>query len=107
MLSCNWLYFKELVKYHSLLVMWKLVHLDLPRHLRTKIEVDPDRLIQTTKGRIKTSLTSFRWRTVLDWNCLESDLRHEDNLGIFKRSLKKFLIEQRLPDIPRPATVPD
>ena len=107
MIGCNWFYFSELVQYHSLLIMWKLVHLNIPRHLRSKIEISQDNIVNTTKGRIKTSSSSFRWRTIQDWNDLSPELRQEENIGMFKKSLKKFITERRPPDEPRPAMIPD
>ena len=59
------------------------------------------------EGESKTSQKSFRWRTIQDWNNLSVELRQEDNLGIFKRTLKKSIIDTRPPDRPRPVTVPD
>ena len=101
MVACKWLYFLELVKYHSLLIMWKLVHLNVPSHLRSKIVVTQDNLIESTEGRIQTSRMSFRWRTIEDWNDLNTDLRLEDSLRLFKLNLKKYIIDARPPDRPR------
>ena len=95
MTNCKWLYFVELVKFHSLLAMWKLHHLNTPYHLRSKFSTDQDHNMNTTGGRIKTSRKSFRWRTSTDWNNLPSTLREEDKLRTFKNQSKEIHHQQQ------------
>ena len=37
MIGCRWLYFRELVDYHSMVQMFKLVNIGTPTNLRNKI----------------------------------------------------------------------
>ena len=97
MSECNWLYFSELVTFHSLTAMWKLQHHSLPYHLRQKFRQTEDNKLITTPGRILTSRMSFRWRAAREWSELPQTLREEDNLRLFKSNLKKNLIENRPP----------
>ena len=63
MTGCGWLYFKELVSYHSAVQMFKIINFDTPVNLRNKLTVTQDRRVLITPGRVKISRDSFRWRT--------------------------------------------
>ena len=53
--GCGWLYFSELVIYHSAVQMYKLVHLGTPVNLRNKLIILPDKRVDITPGRLKIS----------------------------------------------------
>ena len=72
MLECNWLYASELVKYHSLVHMWRIVRLGTPYYLKKEISIDGNNFLSTNRPRITLVKNAFKWRTVDDWNDLGS-----------------------------------
>ena len=95
MVGCSWLYFKELVTYHSAVQMFKIVNFDTPVNLRNKLTVAQDRRVNITPGRLKISRDSFRWRTVCVWNDLPNHIITTVKLSTFKKSLRRHIIEGR------------
>ena len=86
MVGCNWLYFNELVIYHSAIQMYKIVKFNTPVNLRNKLTVTPDGKVSTIPGRLKISRKSFRWRTVDIWNELPDYIIETTKLSSFQES---------------------
>ena len=61
MTGCGWMYFCELVDYHSMVQMFKLVNIGLPVNLRNKLEILPNKKIVIPPARLRISSKSFRW----------------------------------------------
>ena len=95
MLECGWLYFRELVMYHSLVQLFKIVKLCKPVNLRNRLSVTQDGKIDLAPGRLKIARQSFLWRTVSDWNDLPETLISVTKISMFKKQLKKHIIEDR------------
>ena len=98
---CGWLYFCELVRFHSLVQMYKIVNIGTPVNLRNKLTISPDKRIIFTPGRLKISRDSFKWRTAQAWNDLPDFLLELDKTTTFKKALKRFIIESRPDVVPR------
>ena len=107
MTGCNWLYIKELIKFHSAVQVYKIINFEKPRNLRNKFTLDADNRISAPVGRLKMVRQSFRWRVTETWNSLPDTLINTPKLSIFKKTLKKHLIESRTEIVPRPQTVLD
>ena len=101
MTTCNWLYFSELVIFHSLLAMWKMLRWRTPYHLSQSVSLDDNNLATTTDSRIMLVKNSYKWRTVQHWNSLSQDLREELNLRPFKVVLRRYLVDSRPPVVQR------
>ena len=84
--KCNWLMADEMIEKQSLIVMWKLIYMERPRHLLDKIEIDNDKLIATQRARLKTVQYGWRWRSTKQWNNLPDSIRKCSNLTKFKNS---------------------
>ena len=85
----------KLVCFHSTVQMHKIVHLGTPANLRNEITILQDKKIKTIPGRLKIVRDSYRWRTVRAWNDLPSHLTDITKLPLFKKHLKKHIIEGR------------
>ena len=96
MVECNWLYFSEMVVYHSLLMLWKLVRWNSPYHLMREFMLTDENFV-TTPGCILLTRRSFRCHSVSEWNSLSVELRAMDSFPQFKRSLRRELIENGPP----------
>ena len=97
MISCNWLHFRELVKYYALLTLWRMLRERHPYHLSQAISLDNDNLASSTPGRIALVRSAFVCRTVTDWNSLSSSLRENNVYISFKKDLRREIITARLP----------
>ena len=99
--NCRWLYFRELVDYHSMVQMHKIVNIGRPVNLVNKINIRPDKRIDVAIGRLKISRDSFRWRSAKAWNDLPDFLLDIGKLSTFKKALRTHIIECRAEVVPR------
>ena len=104
---CGWLYFREMVDYHSLIQMFKTINIGKPVNLRKKLTILQDKRIELIPTRLKISRSSFKWRTSRIWNDLPDHILNLDKLSAFKKQLKKHIIDERAPVIQRRAPEPD
>ena len=95
MTECGWLYFKELVLFHSIVLLFKTVKTGKPVNLFTRLIVNPDGTLLLPPGRLKIVRDSYMWRTVSQWNILPEYLTSMTKLSVFKKNLKKHIIEGR------------
>ena len=107
MIRCGWLYYKELVKFHSLVMMHKTVNIGSPHNLRSKLDIQPDKTIVSNPACLKITARSYRWRATQDWNDLPSHIRTLDKLSLFKSTLRKHILVSRPPVTPRRPPDPD
>ena len=101
MTECNWLYIGKLVKLHSLLAMCRIVRRGTPYNLSVSVSLDEEDKISTNRGRIQLVRRSFKWRTVEDWNSLSQELHGNTSYLSFKRGVRKYLVDSRLPIVNR------
>ena len=94
----GWLNIHELTKFHSLLLMWRIVRLNSPRYFENKINVTNDDKLSTTIPRLQNTESGFRWRTVTWWNEMSQELRRELSYPRFKNKLKKWILKCRPPN---------
>ena len=99
--SCNWLYFRELVLFHSAVLLFKIVNFNTPQNLRNKLTVIEDKKIQIKPPRLKCVQRSFTWRTVDFWNDLPQYIINSEKISIFKKTLRKHIIDGRAVIVPR------
>ena len=95
MTGCGWLYFCELVTYHSLVQMYKIIKFEQPVNLRRMFTLSQNGRVQSVPGRLKISRDSFKWRTVCAWNGLPEYLIMTTKLSLFKKLLRKHIIDGR------------
>ena len=95
MTECRWLYVTELVKYHSLLAMWRIIRWNAPYHLGRRVSLVEDNKVRVNNSRILLVRNSFKWHSANDWNELKPGLRDETSYQAFKTRLRRHLIESR------------
>ena len=95
MASCNWLSARELIVYHSLVSMWRVIALGIPAQINEHIAITEDRFLSTRPARLKIVKKSFKHRTIPCWNTLPEDIRLTNSILKFKRTTKRWLIDQR------------
>ena len=91
MKSINWLTIRELVKYHTTIMAWKLVYLKSPRHMTENIHINQDNTLTTTTPRLQNTKLGLRWRMVNNWNDTPTDIRNIQNIARFKTKLKTWI----------------
>ena len=96
MANCNWLFASELVRYHTLLTLWRTITDTQHNYFDTRIMWKENLLLETTTPRLKTTKNSFRWRSVRQWNLLTLETRSSHNTASFKRALRKEIINDRI-----------
>ena len=100
MTANGWMSIKDMISYHSLIMVWKILYLKKPKHIYNTITTEDDNLILLTKPRLQFTSRGFKHRASLEWNQLPTTLRNEDSISIFKKTLKKWISEgrQQAPD---------
>ena len=95
MKRCNWLSVTELVEFHSLLQLFKVLRWRIPESLCDYFETAEDDLISTRRARLKLTSQSWRCATTKRWNDLPGPLRSELRIGRFKAGLKRHIKARR------------
>ena len=95
MTQINWLTIRELVKYHTTVMAWKIVHLKTPRHMIENITQNQDNTLQTTEPRLQNTKLGLRWRLVNNWNDTPPEIRNIQNQQRFKTRLKTWIKSRR------------
>ena len=104
--QCGWLSVLQLIKYHSLVLMFKVKKDKRPHYIYEKIGATAGRSTRQEEERLAnhilkdergfetaTALKSYVPRTIGDWNNLPDYLRKMDNLKLFKPKLKLWIKE--------------
>ena len=98
--QCGWLSVKQLVVYHSTMLMFKVMMTESPRYLfsmfSSKYHCDTrharSKQVKPTRGStLDLSEESFRWRAAKIYNELPVSLRQSTSAGSFRVGLKKWI----------------
>ena len=98
MAECNWMSMTELIEYHSLMHLWKILKLKTPVRMFEEYSITEDYTISTTQPRLQLTASSFKWRMTDKWNSLPVFMRTEKKLLTFKKQLKTIITERRPPE---------
>ena len=100
--QCGWLSVHQLVVYHSVIMVYKVMQTESPRYLfsmfSTKYNCDTRHarraLLRPTRNcELDLSEESFRWRAAKDFNALPLSVRKSSSLKTFKIDVKKWITE--------------
>ena len=91
MRQMNWLNVRELVKYHTIIMAWKLVYCKTLRHLYDKVTIHDDRSLSTNMPRLQNTELGLRWRLVSEWNSLLPEIQNIQSLPRFKSRTKNWI----------------
>ena len=102
--QCGWLSVKQLVMYHSLVLMFKTKMDKKPKYIYEHIGATPGRHTRQEQDRVGSTLIrdvrnlktgtankSFIPRTVQDWNNLPVNLIEARSLVLFKKELRAWV----------------
>ena len=95
MSNCNWLTISERTQFQSLIQFFKVVRWRIPAYMTERIFLEVDDTAFTSVPRLKLTADSWRCKTTLRWNLLPIELRVETDIILFKKALKRHLIEIR------------
>ena len=88
MVRCKWLNVRELIQYHSLIQLWKIVKWKTPAVLSEELTVEDDWTVAVVPPRLQMSERCYLWRTVPMWNLLPPHLKDAARISIFKKTTK-------------------
>ena len=97
LIETGWMSSRELVKYFTLLEMWRTVHMGVSSYLCDKINWDEDLVVTTPPGRLQMTRNSYRWRACTLWNSQTEEIRKCQSIKAFKKQIKINIINQRPP----------
>ena len=93
--ACGWLTIRETIEQHTVVMMWKMLHQNTPKHLSRKLVREEDFKIRQEGSRLQFTERSLLQRGTKHWNTLPLDLREISTLSIFKRRLKNWIRSRR------------
>ena len=91
----GWLNIREMQMQHSCMMFWKMLHLGAPGHLRDRLNMDNDWILETNETRLRFTSRGYRWKTSKLWNELPGALRKEKSISRFKTLLKQWILDKR------------
>ena len=102
MRQCNWMTVRQLVAYHSLVVLHRVMTTKSPTYIFNLIKLGGrltrhvDNTTASDERRFKTVTANrgFVPRTVKDWNMLPVNIRSISEHSSFKRHLKDYILNQ-------------
>ena len=102
--ECGWLGVKQLVFYHSVILIYKSVHNTYPKYIYNKLSTqfpyntrlaqsDSVRMGSEFKSKLELTEKSFMHRSTISYNQLPPERRRTPELAIFKKNLKVWVQE--------------
>ena len=91
----DWLTIKEMVELHSVTMVWKIVNFGMPDYLKGMYEVTGDKSVRMNPPRLQSTADNFRHRGAIIWNVLEDSTRQCETLNMFKKLVKRSILERR------------
>ena len=93
---CGWLSVKQMIMYHRVLQIWKMIYLKQPEALASRLQ------LSNTRSRIDLALAlpdattqlrrkSFYSSACHSWNLLPTDIRKSCSQDTFKKKVKKWI----------------
>ena len=98
--QCNWLSVRQLIMYHSMILLHKVLVNRKPGYIFEKLEhvdkttmnSDSHSLLDRRKFKTTTANRSFIPRAISEWNKLPAEMRAIESQLIFKRELRKHVM---------------
>ena len=104
MSQCGWLSINQLIWYHTVVLVHRIRHSEVPKYLYNMYNFSEEKVIETRQAVLKLislknpkapkyELTrrGFRWRSFQDYNILPLDIRSISNIDTFKKQVKTLL----------------
>ena len=88
--DCKWYTIRELIDYHSAIAIWKILKTNKPEHLRSRITLDDQGLMEDRRPRLLTTGMGLLWRGRLLWNSIQLETREASTISKFKSGAKKM-----------------
>ena len=98
MKEIKWLNMKELIDYHSLTFLWRIIRHQAPLHIVIRLSLEDKANISVRKPRLQNSERLFTWRTVQLWNEMSQEMKVQKSLPIFKWAVKKWILNKQTPE---------
>ena len=97
--QCGWLSIRQLIQYHSLILLHKAITEKTPQYISDKLKfvsrvsrtTDHLTLIDTQRRRTVTATNGFMSKTIRDWNLLPHTIRELKKSVQFKNQLKTHI----------------
>ena len=93
--KCKWFNIQELINYHSIIAIWKILKTGKPEHLRDRIKLDNDGLMMDRNPRLQTTGLGLLWRGQHLWNSIPQEARDATSIAKFKTSTRKWIMDSR------------
>ena len=102
--NCGWLSVKQLVFYHSVVLIYKTILTTYPKYIHSKLstqfpyntrlgQTDSVRMGPEFKAKLELTEKTFMNRATVSYNLLPAELRKIPTLDGFKQKLKEWVLE--------------
>ena len=95
MKRCNWNTVYEIEEIATIMAFWKVLELQTPRQIYEKLTITEDRKVIMKRPRLLICRKNFNYRATKYWNRLPQDLREIKEQHLFKKHLKKYILDRR------------
>ena len=90
----EWMTVKQMIVYHTLLTIYKIRLTGEPEEFASALKNENrNQKIITPLSRLTLYRRSFLYRGSIDWNTLPSSLRNSEKLGVFKKGLRIWILD--------------
>ena len=98
--QCGWLSVHQLVVYHSVVMVYKIIQNESPKYLYSMFSAQYNRKTKQAKSatikhnrKLRLGLTgsSFRWRAAKSFDELPLTIRSSETLNTFKKAARKWI----------------
>ena len=79
---------------------WRVVKQGVPEYISSKMTLENENYIETTRARLQTTARSYMHRSATTWNGMPDDLRAARTLMSFKKLLRMWIIGCREMETP-------
>ena len=91
--ECKWLSINQLVVYHYLMLIFRIIKYEQWSPVRERLEVNGEKKVRERGARLNLTRELWHRRKARKWNSLSDKLRYDQNVKKFKIILRNWIEE--------------
>ena len=95
MAAAGWMNVKEQITLSTAIYTWKVIHYKKPLRMLDRFNLTDEWKLDILEPRLQFSRNCYRWRAAAEWNAIPQSIRMEKSIAVFKRNMKRHILEQR------------
>ena len=95
--GCGWLYIRELEKFQTTIVLWKMLRMRRPERMSKNFRMEEEDKVWKLNAGLQIVASSYRERAANYWNSMPVEIIEIKSLQRFKKNLKNWIKSIRNP----------